>query len=138
MKVMFDANIALDVFQQREPHQILSAQALSKSLNDGIQGSFPAHVITTIYYILRKSVGKTRAAETVRWLLDSFEVVPCDAAVLQEAARSDMGDFEDAVVAYSAKSAGCVLIVTRNSSDFVRSPVPAAAPAQLLEILRGQ
>ncbi len=30
MRVMFDANVVLDVLQQREPHQIHSAQLLSR------------------------------------------------------------------------------------------------------------
>lgn len=136
MKVMFDANIALDVFQQREPHQITSAQAMSKSLNGSLQGSFPAHVITTVYYVLRKNLGSHLAAENIRWMIQAFEVAPCDADVLHNAAHSDMSDFEDAVVAYSARSTGCDLIVTRNIADFIRSPVPAVTPLQLLEMLQ--
>lgn len=138
MKVMFDANIALDVFQQREPHQIISAQALSSSLSGNIHGSFPAHVVTTIYYILRKSVGNARAAETIRWMIETFEITPCDAEFLSAAAQSAMTDFEDAVVTYSARRAGCDVVVTRNTSDFDHSPILAVTPAQLLEMLTGQ
>lgn len=46
-----------------------------------------------------------------------------------------MGDLEDAVVACSARDAGCDYIVTRNKPDFSKSPVPAITPEELLGIL---
>ena len=48
-------------------------------------------------------------------------------------ARSpDMPDFEDALVASAASSAGCDLILTRNVEDFAASPVMAVSPAEFL------
>lgn len=132
---MFDANVALDAFQQREPHHKASAQSLSKSLGGEVEGCYPAHVITTIYYVLRKSVGQKEARESVRWLVTAFEVAPCDGSVLVEAAQSDIPDFEDAVVAFGAQRAGCEWIVTRNVMDFGRSPIPAITPGELLRRL---
>nr|VFJ89450.1 MAG: hypothetical protein BECKH772A_GA0070896_100153 [Candidatus Kentron sp. H]VFJ90979.1 MAG: hypothetical protein BECKH772B_GA0070898_100133 [Candidatus Kentron sp. H]VFJ97302.1 MAG: hypothetical protein BECKH772C_GA0070978_100123 [Candidatus Kentron sp. H] len=50
-----------------------------------------------------------------------------------ERARSlRMTDFEDAVVAGAAESAGCKWVVTRNPKDFSASPVSALTPEEFL------
>ncbi|MBV2186620.1 MAG: hypothetical protein KUL88_19025 [Rhizobium sp.] len=41
-------------------------------------------------------------------------------------------DFEDAVIAAAAESAGCAFIVSRNVKDFVDSPVPVLMPEEYL------
>ena len=43
-----------------------------------------------------------------------------------------MDDFEDAVVAASAKLSGCDYVITRNVQDFRLSPVSAVPPAEFL------
>lgn len=50
MKVMFDANILLDVFQDRQPHYVASAACVNKVLQGAIEGFIPAHALTTFYY----------------------------------------------------------------------------------------
>ena len=135
MKVMFDANIALDIFQQREPHQQHSAEAMSASVRGEIQGCFPAHAVTTVYYVLRRVVGHAEARRAANWLVNALEIAPCDSEVLTAAINMSMGDFEDAVVACSARHVECDYIVTRNKRDFTRSPVSAISPEELLDIL---
>ena len=41
-------------------------------------------------------------------------------------------DFEDAVIAATALREGASYIITRNTIDFVKSPVPAMTPADFL------
>ena len=43
-----------------------------------------------------------------------------------------MTDFEDAVVAAIAESAGCSVIITRNITDFSQSPVSAITPEEFI------
>jgi predicted nucleic acid-binding protein len=45
-------------------------------------------------------------------------------------------DFEDAVIAATAKREKADYIVTRNETDFKNSPVPAVSPAVLLREFR--
>jgi len=56
-----------------------------------------------------------------------------DRAVLTAALNSGMTDFEDAVQAVAAKSAGIDMVVTRNKRDFRNSPIPAVLPKELLK-----
>ena len=118
MKVMFDANILLDVFQNRQPYYRDSAFCISEALKGTLDGWIPAHVVTTFYYLLEKHAGKKMAREAVEWLLANFQTAPCDHMLLTEACASEIPDLEDAVVALSAARVGCAHVVTRNSPDF--------------------
>ena len=135
MRVMFDTNILLDVFQDRQPHYAGSADCVNRVLHGEMEGCIPAHVLTTFYYVLKKYRDARVARDAVTWLLKGFRAASCDQVVLEEACRCAMPDFEDAVVALSAQHAGCTHILTRNPRDFAKSPVPVLSPAELLEQL---
>jgi hypothetical protein len=49
--------------------------------------------------------------------------------------QSSITDFEDAVTSAAANVAGLEMIVTRNTSDFVTSSVPAIMPEEFLATL---
>jgi hypothetical protein len=46
-----------------------------------------------------------------------------------------MSDFEDAVVAATTESSECTSIITRNVTDFIKSPIPAMTPEEFLATL---
>ena len=73
MKVLYDANVLLDVFQYREPFYEASVLALNASMNHLVVGYFPAHAVPIISYVLRRHADKETAALAVNWLLDTFE-----------------------------------------------------------------
>ena len=68
MKVMFDTNILLDVFQNRHPHYEMSAECIDTALSGIIEGFIPAHSLTTFYYVLKRFRGKEAAREAGAWL----------------------------------------------------------------------
>ena len=43
-----------------------------------------------------------------------------------------MTDFEDAMQVAAARACGAMRIVTRNISDYARSPIPAVTPQEAL------
>jgi predicted nucleic acid-binding protein len=132
MKVLLDLNVLLDVVQNRVPHYHDSAKVLSLARLGEIQAVLPVHAFTTLYYILAKAAGKSKAEQTVDWLLAHFDVAVADKAVLLRARQLPLADFEDAVVASLAQAGQCDHVVTRNVADFVGSPVPALTPADFL------
>ena len=73
MKVLLDLNVLLDVVQNRAPHYEDSARILSLVRLGEIQAVFPVHAFTTLYYIVAKAAGKTKAEQAVDWLLAHFE-----------------------------------------------------------------
>lgn len=132
MKIMIDLNVVLDVVQKRMPYYDHSAAVISKVLDRDMTGVLPGHAITTIYYLVDKHISRQKADAVIDWLLQNFEVVPLHKTHFLRARDLAMSDFEDAVVASLAEAAGCDWIVTRNISDFQKSPIAAITPTELL------
>lgn len=76
--------------------------------------------------------------EMIAKLLTFLEIAPVNRSVLENAIRSRMKDYEEAVLAESASICGCDLIVTRNIKDFAKSNVPAVDAIQFLAILQNR
>ena len=135
MKAMLDLNVLMDVLQRREPFFSSAAAVCAwgeKKRSNTL--AVPAHAVTTISYIVRKTAGEDAEGKALDWILGNFEVVPSDAAVFRLARTLGMDDFEDAVVAASASAVRCSYVITRNVADFRRSPVPAVQPSEFLAL----
>ncbi|MBI4559498.1 MAG: PIN domain-containing protein [Candidatus Hydrogenedentes bacterium] len=135
MKVLFDINVLMDVFEQRDQHYEASAKVVSLGVQKRLDALIPGHAPTTIHYLITRFVGRDKANECVDWLLASFQLAPATHEVYLRARRLAFSDFEDAVVAAMAESEHCEFIVTRNIMDFSQSPVRVMTPAQLLELV---
>lgn len=130
--ILVDLNIVLDVVQKREPHYRASSAVLAEAVRGKVQALLPAHALTTLHYIIGRYQGRAKANEVVDWLLTHFGIAATGREELIRARGLDWSDFEDAVVAAAAESAGCQTIVTRNVRDFDGSPVPALTPEEYL------
>lgn len=133
--ILVDLNVLLDVIQRREPHYPASAAVLDEVVRERVHAILPAHVFTTLHFIVGRHQSDTAAHKVVDWLLAHFDVASVGRAELMRARALGWGDFEDGVVAAAAESSGCVQIVTRNVRDFVGSPVPAVTPEEFLVTL---
>jgi predicted nucleic acid-binding protein len=129
---MVDLNVLLDVVQRRAPFYAASAEVLSRIMDRDATGYLPGHALTTLYYVTRRSAGKERADQVVDLMLATMEIVPEGKPQFLQARSLAFSDYEDAVVASAAASAGCDRIVTRNVADFAGSPVLAVTPEELL------
>ena len=134
---MFDTNVILDVLLERLPFAEPAAHLLAQAERGQIQGFACATSITTIFYLARKSLGWADARRQVAHLLSILDVAPVNRAVLERAARSEIDDFEDAVIAESARQVNAQVILTRNERDFARSPIPVHSPISLPALLGG-
>lgn len=130
--ILVDLNVLLDVIQKREPHYRASAAVLERIVTGTTSGAIPAHAVTTVHFIVNRYADRKRADEVVDWLLERFDIAAVGGAELQTARHLAWADFEDAVVAASAISSGCSVIVTRNVRDFRNSPVPPMTPDEFL------
>ena len=135
MKILIDANVALDVLLEREPFYITGAQLLGLS-KGGIELFISASTITDIYYIIRKEhKSKETSAALVKNLLISVDVAAVTGREIRRAIDLDWGDFEDAVQYAAGEAISVDYIVTRNTSDFVSASLPVVTPNELLNIL---
>ena len=135
MIVTVDINVLLDVFQKREPHYAASAQVVSMVADGTLIGVFPAHGLTTLYYLVRKHASKPNAEIAMDRVLGHFQIGNLDAAGWREARLLPFADFEDAAVATVATSSASAFIITRNVGDFAPSRVPAISPNDFLSQL---
>ena len=134
MKVMLDLHVMLDVFQERHPYYYASASVISKVLNKEITGLLPSHAITTIQYITSKYSGKQKADEMTDWMLIHFDIAAADKTSFIRARKMGISDFEDGDVASLSELTNCDFIITRNISDFKKSPIKALTPEEFLNI----
>lgn len=136
MNVLFDTNVVLDVLMNRPPHAEAAAQLLvlveqKKKLN----GFLGATAVTTIHYLLRRSLGMTATRKHLRTLLSLFDVAPITWDILSDALNLNFTDFEDAVLHEAARHAGAVGIVTRDPKGFKKAKLRIYSPIELLRTL---
>jgi predicted nucleic acid-binding protein len=134
LTITLDINVALDVFQKREPHFAASAQVVALVVTGAVRGVFPAHALTTLYYLVRKHGARSDAEAAMEHVLRHFEVGNLDSADWQAVRTLGIADFEDAVVAMVAARTNSAYIVTRNLGDFAGSARPAVTPTDFLNL----
>lgn len=120
----------------REPFVEDAFHLLAKVERSEVTGVICATTVTTIYYLVSKSLGTKEATRHIKTLLSIFEIAPVNRAVLEEAIDSRFSDFEDAVLHASALTVGADCIVTRDFSGFKKSKIPVYTPNELLSILQ--
>lgn len=133
MKLVFDTNVILDVLAKREPFFGASLDAIDLIDREGVSGAITANSVTDLFFLYRKlQPDRGKCKEALRGLMAALEVLDTTRALCLLALDSPMSDFEDAVLAESAKLWGADCIVTRNTSDFSASPIEAITPDELL------
>ena len=131
-RVLVDSDVLLDILMERQPFVVASASVLSWIAASGSEGMVAGHAITNMFYILRREVGRAESIDLLSAVTQILKVASITDSVINEALRSDMVDFEDAVTSSAAAASGAEGIVTRNIVDFKNSSVPAFSPTQFL------
>jgi len=137
-KILFDTNVVLDVLLDRQPYVAASAAAWAAVETGATEGMLAAHAVTTIHHLLRKKLGNVKARGILSAVLSAFRVAAVDHDVVQAALQLPVADFEDAVAAAAARSAGCECIVTRDPKGFRGSPVRSLTPEAVVPLLGRQ
>lgn len=136
MRALVDTNVVLDVLLARKPFVDAAAAVFGLIEQSRIEGLLCATTITTVDYLLMQALPRAESRKALERFLELFEVAPVNRAVIEEALRSRVSDFEDAVVEQAGFLAGADAVVTRNTKDFRHSRVKAVAPEELLSALR--
>lgn len=131
-RTLLDVTVPLDVLLDRAPHAHSASQLWAAVETGRVRGLMPAHGVTTVHDLIRRSNGQSFADRAVTDILGIFGVAEVDAKVLKTAVGLRFADFEDAVCAAAAAAAGCDPFVTRDATGFKGSPVPVALPAVAL------
>ncbi len=135
MRIVVDTNVVLDVLLARQPFVGAAVRLFARIEASRIEGLLCATTVTTIDYLLAQALPPRQCREALRRLLGLFEIAPVNRLVVEEALRSRVPDFEDAVIEQSGRLAGADAIVTRNLRNFRKSSIKALGPDERLASL---
>ncbi len=131
MKVLLDTNVVLDLLLERENFK-QAKQIFEKIENREIDGYLCATTITTIHYLIMKSLDKNKANEIIKDLLKLFEIVDVTKSILLKAIENNGKDFEDSVIYSGAEFFDIDLIITRDKKGFKNSNIKVLNPIEFL------
>ena len=132
MKLLIDANILLDVLQNREPHVQASSVVWKLCETEKAKGYVSALTFANLVYIMRKELDPKKIEETLKALSLIFEFADFNVSDLTHAAELEWDDFEDVVQSVTAERVHADYIITRNVMDFAKSKVVAFTPSELI------
>lgn len=136
MRLLIDANILLDVLENRQPH--LEASSIIWKLCEvgRAEGYVSALTFANLVYVMRKELSADQVEEIWKKLRLIFFIADLTEKDMENAATAKWDDFEDAIQSATASRIGADYIVTRNEKDYKSSTVPAISPADLLKQFR--
>ena len=132
MTLLIDANIVLDVLQNRENFVKESAMIWKLCETEQAKGYISTLSFANIMYILRKELTSDKIEEVYHKLCLIFEFADFSSSILSKAVEMNWKDFEDAVQSATAEQIHANYIITRNVRDFTRSKVVAFTPTEIL------
>lgn len=132
MKLLIDANILLDVLENRDPHVQASSVIWKLCETEKAKGYVSALTFANLVYIMRKELNPKKIEEILDVLSLIFEFADFNVSDLAHAAELEWDDFEDAVQSVTADRVHADYIITRNVRDFARSKVAAFTPSELI------
>jgi predicted nucleic acid-binding protein len=130
MRILIDTDVLLDVALGRSEFVKASADVLRWAESGG-KAVIAWHSISNCAYLL-----KGDGRQFLGSLLTIVEVAATGTKVARKALELPMKDLEDAMQAAAALSWKADFIITRNVSDYRKSPVPAVTPNKFLKELK--
>ncbi len=135
MRVLWDADVILDVLLEREPNDVASARLMSEIERGQVSGYVCDTTLVTLHGVAQRLVGSERAAREVQKLLLLFDVAPTNRVVLESALAQKKLDFENAVLYEAARHVGADAVATRSFAPFRGAEIPIASPEKLLKMM---
>lgn len=134
MRPLLDTNVLVDVALRRPGLHEGSGAAVAWCLNNPGSGLLAVHSLATFSYLFGRATGSAKAREFIADLIEGTDIARLDNSEVKRALALPMVDFEDALIAAAAESAGATHIVTRNLPDFRKSPVKAVSPEDFMRL----
>jgi len=131
MRLLIDTDIILDVLLQREPHFTDSAAVMDWAEKNPGSAAVSWHSLANLH-----SLSKDGARNFLADLISFCEVPGTDTQDMEQALDLPFKDLEDAMQTAAALRFNAQAIITRNLTDFRKSPIQALSPKQILPSLR--
>lgn len=136
--MLVDTNVVLDVLLDRRPFSEEAAQVFAFIEESRIEGFLCATTVTTIDYLIGQALSPAKAREALQRILSLFEIAPVNRPVLDQALRSGISDFEDAVLEQAGRLVAVDAITTRNVRDFENSSIKVFDPHELISTVKAK
>lgn len=132
MHVFFDTNILLDIATRKSDFPD-SFEVYEHCIEKGYSCFISWHTLSTISYLLAKTVGHDQSNLFLQALLDTCQVASVGHDDALVAFDYDNGDLEDALQIASALSCEASLIISRDGGrGFQKCPLPVSLPTEFL------
>jgi predicted nucleic acid-binding protein len=139
-KVFLDANIILDMYDDKRPFHVESSEAISLLLQQKDIDTFTScDIITTLYYVLSKK-GKMEALDSILDVNELCIVIEFGNKEIEESCmfmkkNKNFTDLEDTIQYIMAKKASCDLILS-NDKGFVSEGILLMSSGEFLENIK--
>jgi predicted nucleic acid-binding protein len=131
-KVFLDTDVILDVLTEREPHFEAAVELFLQIQDRTIQAYTSPVIITNIFYILNKHLGRKKAIQSLIKLKSLVKVLNCGDRVIELALSSDFKDFEDPIQYYTALENNIDILITRNVKDYKTANITISTPLEYI------
>lgn len=139
MNAILDTCVVIDFLQKREPFADAALQIFRAAAGEQFTGYITAKSATDIYYLTHRCTHSDEKARSIlSSLLGIVSVLDSTAADVFHALSSETADFEDAVMIETAVRSKVDCIVTRNTKDYMKSPVPVYDPGDFIKALEDE
>ena len=134
MRALIDTCVIIDALQNREPFAEDAQTIFIAAANTQFIGVISAKASTDIYYLMHRHTHDDKASRQVlHKLFTLFDVIDTAGIDCRRAVMSPVSDFEDAVMIETAIRTEVDCIITRNTHDYAKSPIPVYTPEQFIQ-----
>lgn len=133
MKVFVDTNVILDVALKRAEFFEHSRLILDLGWTGKLSLATTSVSVVNAQHIIERYGSKIAGVSAVIQIVEIFEILNSDKPIIQKALASEPLDFEDAAQYFSAKAAGCEVIISRDKEGFKAFDIPCFTPKEFLE-----
>lgn len=119
MKLFVDANLLVAVVNKEYPLYTYAARILSLTERKNVELYTSPLCLAITFYFSEKKSGRKEARKKIALLIEHMKITAVDEEVVSQAIQKrSCEDFEDGMEYFSAKNAGCEMILTENPGDF--------------------
>lgn len=136
MEFLIDVNVLLDYFLKREPFSKAAKRVYKASVYGVIELYITANMSTDIQCFLTKGMPGEEGFKEFTKFLQFVKILSVTQEDCHAALKSGIPDYEDALIAMSAKRHGITAIITRNVQDFGKSHFLTYTPEEILEKIK--
>ena len=128
MILLIDAIVLLDVIMKRQEF-VKDSSVIWKLCETGkVKGYISSLTIASIVDIMQKEMDQQKIEEVLSMLSMIFEFTDLCVSDIQQAARMQWNDYEDAIQSATAQRIHADFIITRNIKDFEKSKILTFTP----------